>query len=145
MQLNQLKNIHNWIRTSENSEILFVSALIMPLYLLSYNYVLEQIGVGKYQMIILAIALVLYVVGIVWMKNSQSKLESAVNDLLSIKNHLLDKGYQYMSFQRLEEISERFTEDRVRELVVLFPDELRLAKLKKGRTGIKILNIENEG
>ncbi len=49
-----------------------------------------------------------------------------------------------MSFEKILEIDNKFPEDRIRELIFLYPNELRLAKLKDNKMGIKILNIEEE-
>jgi len=143
MRVNQLKSIHNWIRNTNTSEILFVSALIMPAYLSLYNYVINQIK-PEWKESILGIAIIIYIIGVIWMKNSQSREEQNKKDLLVIKNNILDKGFQFMSFEKIKEIDKKYTEDKIRELIFIYPNELRLAKLKKDKKGIKILNIEEE-
>ncbi len=143
MKLNQLKTIHAWIRTTQTSEILFVSSLILPFYLLLYNYAIIQIN-NNWRDGGLILAFLLYVVGIVWMKRSQSQDEKKQKDLLVLKNYILDKGFKFMSFEKILEIDNKFTDDRIRELIFLYPNELRLAKLKDNKRGIKILNIEEE-
>jgi len=143
MKLNQLKTIHAWIRTTQTSEILFVSSLILPFYLLLYNYAIIQIN-NNWRDGGLILAFLLYVVGIVWMKRSQSQDEKKQKDLLVLKNYILDKGFKFMSFEKILEIDNKFTEDKIRELIFLYPYELRLAKLKDNKRGIKILNIEEE-
>ena len=143
MRLNQLKNIHSWVRGTSVSEILFVSALILPAYLLMYNYAIEQIN-EEWKTFVLLIALLIYVAGIVWMKLSQSSNEKDAKDLLVIKNYILDKGFSFMSFEKLAEIDKSFTAERVKELIFVFPNEIRLAKLKDNKKGIKVLNVEDE-
>lgn len=143
MKINQLRNIHIWIRNTENSEILFISALIMPIYLMLYNYAINQINTDWKEWVLI-IAIVMYVVGVIWMKNSQSREEQNRNMLLVQKNHLLDKGFSFLSFEKILEIDEKFTEEKIKELIFLYPNELRLAKLKGNKKGIKVLNIEEE-
>lgn len=143
MKIKELKNIHNWIRQTEVSEILFVTALIMPLYLMLYNFAIEQIK-PEWKEWILGVSILIYIVGIIWMKNSQSQEEQNKKDLLVIKNYILDKGFQFMSFQKINEIDTKFTENKVKELMMNYPNELRLAKLKENKIGIKILNIDEE-
>jgi len=143
MRLNQLKNIHSWVRGTSVSEILFVSALILPAYLLMYNYAIEQIN-EEWKTFVLLIALLIYVAGIAWMKLSQSSNEKDAKDLLVIKNYILDKGFSFMSFEKLAEIDKSFTAERVKELIFVFPNEIRLAKLKDNKKGIKVLNVEDE-
>ena len=143
MKINQMKSVHHWIRNSNPSEILFVTALFLPLYLLLYNTVIEKI----YDSLMhfgLIIALLLYVVGIIWMKRSQTAEESKFRDLLIIKNYMLDKEFSFMSFDRIKGIDNRLNESRVKELLFAFPSEIRLAKLKENKRGIKILNIEDD-
>lgn len=143
MKINQLKSIHSWIRSSNTSEILFVTALILPLYLLLYNTMIIQIN-KEWQTWTLIVAILLYVGGVLWMKNSQSKEEKNLKDLQVIKNNILDKGYKFMSFEKILEIDKHFTADKVKELMFIFPNELRLAKLKGNKNGIKVLNFEME-
>ena len=144
MKINQLKSIHAWVRESTLSEIVFVSALLLPVYLLIYNYAILQIN-EEWKTWALLIGAGLYLAGIVWMKLSQSKQERNYHDLLVIKNNIIDKGFTFMSFEKLLELDKRYTESRVRELILLFPDEIRLAKLKGNNRGVKVLNIEEEG
>ena len=143
MKINQLKSIHHWIRSTETSEIVFVTALILPLYLLLYNTMLNQIN-PDWKIPGLSIAISLYVIGIIWMKNSQSNEEKKSRDLLIIKNYIIDKGFLFMSFERIQEIDKNLNETRVKELLFSYPSEIRLAKLKGDKKGIKILNIESE-
>lgn len=143
MKINQLRTIHAWIRGTNTSEILFVSALILPVYLLLYDYAINQINM-EWKTWGMIIAIVLYVGGIIWMKNSQSRNEKNYKDLLVIKNYILDKGFRFMSFGKLLELDKKFTEKRIKDLIYLYPDELRLAKLKDNKMGIKILNFEEE-
>ena len=143
MKINELRNIHSWVRNTGISEILFVSSLILPVYLLLYNYALTVIN-EAWRDAGLVIAVIIYVAGIFWMKNSQSVSERNHRDLLIIKNFILDKGYRYMTFERLLEIDKKFNEDKVKSLMLHYPNEIRLAKLKGNKRGIKILNIEEE-
>jgi len=143
MRLNQLKNIHSWIRGTNVSEVLFVSALILPAYLIMCNYTIEQINI-EWKPFILPIAFLVYVAGIIWMKLSQSSSEKDARDLLVIKNYILDKGFSFMSFEKLLEIDKSFTVERIKELIFVFPNEIRLAKLKENKKGIKVLNVEDE-
>ena len=143
MELNQLVNIHTWIRNSQVSEILFISALVLPGYLLMYNYAIIKIN-ESWKGWGLAFAVIIFIAGIIWMKNSQSIVEKNIQDISVIKNYILDKDYRYMSFERLEEMDDRFTEKRVKELLFIFPNEIRLAKLKNNKKGIKVINIEDE-
>lgn len=143
MKLNQLKGIHAWIRNTNTSEIVFVSALVLPLYLLLYNYAIELIN-NDLKNIAMIIGFSLFVIGIFWMKLSQSNNEKNQNDLIVLKNYIIDKGFKFMSFDKLVEIDKRFTESTVKELIFLFPNDIRLAKLKGNKKGIKILNIEEE-
>ena len=143
MKINQLKTIHTWIRNTEISEILFVSALIMPIYLMLYNYAINEIN-SEWKECVLIIAIVIYIIGVIWMKNSQSREEKNRKLLLVLKNNIIDKGFKFMSFQKIKEIDESFTEDKVKELILLYPNDLRLAKLKENNKGIKILNIDEE-
>lgn len=93
---------------------------------------------------VLAFALLIYVIGILWMKSVQSSEEKNSKDLQIIKNYILDKGFRFMSFEKIEEIDNRFDEKRIRELLFEFPSEMRLARLKGNKKGVKILNIEVE-
>lgn len=143
MRLIQLKNIHAWVRSTSISEVLFVSTLILPIYLLLYDYMLQEIN-ASWKNIGIPLALLLYIIGIVWMKKSQSSDEKNMRDLLIIRNYILDKGFSFMSFEKLLELDKDFHQDRIKELIFAFPNELRLAKLKDKKTGIKLLNIEIE-
>ncbi len=143
MRFNQLRNIHSWIRGTSVSEIVFVSALILPAYFLMYNYTIEQIN-EEWKPFVLPIALLIYIVGVARMKQSQSFDEKNAKDLLVIKNYILDIGFSFMSFEKLAEIDKSFTPERVKELIFVFPNEIRLAKLKGNKKGIKVLNVENE-
>ena len=143
MKINELRNIHSWVRNTGISEILFVSSLILPAYLLLYNYALTVIN-ESWRNAGLVIAVIIYAAGIFWMKNSQSVSERNHKDLLIIKNFILDKGYKYMTFERLLEIDKKYNEDKVKSLMFHYPNEIRLAKLKDNKRGIKILTIEEE-
>lgn len=144
MKIKQLKSIHNWVRSSETSEIVFVNALILPLYLLFYNTAINQIN-EEWKNWVILFALVLYIVGLIWMKSSQSKEEKNLKDLLVIKNYMIDKEYRFISFERIEkEIDKRLNEERIKELLFIFPNEFRFAKLKDNKKGIKILDINIE-
>ncbi|WP_421750668.1 hypothetical protein [Croceimicrobium sp.] len=143
MKINQLKSIHSWVRSSSTSEVLFVTALVLPIYLLLYNAMINQIS-QDWKNWGLGLAVLLYFVGLFWMKLRQSKEEKNFTDLLIIKNHILDKGYRFMSFERIAEIDQRLDEKRVKQLVFAFPNELRFAKLKENKRGIKVLNLEVE-
>ena len=143
MKLNQLKSIHIWIRNTNTSEIIFVSALILPTYLLMYNYSIELIN-EEWKNWVMIVGFSLFIIGIFWMKVSQSNNEKNENDLIVIKNYIIDKGFKFMSFERLNELDDKFTESRIRELMFIFPNDIRLAKLKGNKKGVKILNIEEE-
>lgn len=78
------------------------------------------------------------------MKFSQSKVERDLNDLALIRNYIIDKEFKFMSFEKISEIDKKFTEDKVRNLIVKFPNDIRLAKLKDKKRGIKVLNFEEE-
>ncbi len=143
MKINQLKSIHSWIRETNTSEIVFVSSLILPIYLLLYNYAINQIN-EDWKTYGIIFGLILYLIGILWMKKSQSKNEKNQNDLAILKNYILDKNFMFMSFEKIMEIDKRFTENRIKALIFLFPNDIRLAKLKDNKKGIKILNIEEE-
>ncbi|RME08040.1 MAG: hypothetical protein D6816_05975 [Bacteroidetes bacterium] len=111
--------------------------------MLLYNYAVEQIK-EEWKIPVLAFALLAYVAGIIWMKLSQTSDEKDARDLLVIKNYILDKGFSFMSFGKLLEIDGSFTENRIKELIFAFPNDIRLAKLKGNKKGIKILTIEDE-
>jgi len=143
MEINQLKSIHSWIRETNTSEIVFVSSLILPIYLLLYNYAITQIN-ENWNIYGVIFGLILYVIGIFWMKMSQSKNEKNQIDLAVLKNHILDKNFEFMSYEKLLDIDDRFTENRIKELIFIFPNDIRLAKLKNNVKGIKLLNIEEE-
>lgn len=108
-----------------------------------YNFAIEQIK-PEWKEWIIGVSILIYIVGLIWMKNSQSQEEQNKKDLLVIKNYILDKGFRYMSFQKINEIDKKFTENKVKELMMHYPNELRLAKLKENKIGIKILNIDEE-
>ena len=97
MKINEFKSIHNWIRATAVSEIVFVTALILPLYLLLYNTMIKQIN-PDWKIWGLISAILLYVIGLTWMKISQSKDEKNFRDLMIIKNYILDKDFRFMSF-----------------------------------------------
>ena len=143
MKLSELKNIHSWVRHTAVSEIVFVSALILPLYLMMYDFAAERISPGLKSWA-LGFALVIYVVGVVWMKMSQSRDERDQKDLALIINHIIDQNFTFMGFEQIKEIDKKYTEERVRELMFNFPNHIRLGKLSGGKRGIKILNVENE-
>lgn len=143
MKINQLKSIHSWIRETNTSEIVFVSSLILPIYLQLYNYAITQIN-KDWNTYGIIFGLILYIIGIFWMKKSQSKNEKNQIDLAVLKNYILDKNFKFMSYAKLLEIDKRFTENRIKELIFIFPNDIRLAKLKNNVKGIKLLNIEEE-
>jgi hypothetical protein len=141
MRINQLQTIHTWVRNARLSEILFVSALVLPIYMLLYNYALQEIQ-ESWRVPGLAVALFLYIPGIAWMKWSQSKDEINKRDFTIIRNHILDQGFTFMSYEGLEKIPGDYDEARVRELVFAFPEELRFAMLKDKKPGIRVLNVD---
>ena len=143
MTLNQLKSIHTWIRNTNTSEIIFVSALILPNYLLMYNYAIVSIK-QELKDWVMIVGFSLFVIGVLWMKVSQSNNEKNEKDLIVIKNYIIDKGFKFISFEKLKELDDKFTESRIRELMFIFPNDIRLAKLKGNKKGVKILNIEEE-
>ena len=49
-----------------------------------------------------------------------------------------------MSYEKLQEIDKSFTQNRIKELIFAFPNDVRLAKLKDNKKGIKVLSIEVE-
>jgi hypothetical protein len=144
MKIDQLKSVHAWVRSADTSEILFVSALIMPFYVLLYDTAFTRME-AEWKNIGTALAVVFYVAGVIWMKVSQSANERNAKDLTTIRNHVVDKGYEFMSFERIQnDVDQKYTEERVRDLVFAFPNEIRMAKLKEGKRGIKVLNVESE-
>jgi hypothetical protein len=78
------------------------------------------------------------------MKLSQSSDEKDIRDISIIKNHIIDKGFEFMSFTKLKEIDKSFTQERIKELLFVFPNDIRLAKLEGDKKGIKVLNIEKQ-
>ncbi len=44
MEVGELRNLHSWVRHTVLSEIVFVSAPILPIYLLIYDYSAERIS-----------------------------------------------------------------------------------------------------
>jgi hypothetical protein len=143
VKINQLRNIHSWIRSTEISEILFVSALVFPAYILLYNFAVNEIN-PSWKLCTLIIATLAYISGIIWMKVSQSSDEKDIRDISIIKNYIIDKGFEFMSFEKLKEIDKSFTQERIKELLFVFPNDIRLAKLKGDKKGIKVLNIEKQ-
>lgn len=143
MKINDLKSLHQWIRSASISEVVFVSALILPLYLSLYSYALENIY-PQWKLAGVLFGLTLYLVGLVWMKSVQTQEEDDVHDLTRISRYITDKNFQFMSFEKIAEIDSAFTEDRVRELIAHFPEHIRLAKLKDNKKGIKVLNVASE-
>lgn len=146
MKISQLKSIHHWVRSTNTSEIVFVSALILPFYLLMWNSTLNQFDNidTAARSIFTIVALAMYAGGIIWMKVSQSKDERSLRDLMIIKNYLLDKQYDFISFERITKLNSNLTEDRARALLLAFPDEFRFAKLKGDKQGIKLLKLDVE-
>ena len=49
-----------------------------------------------------------------------------------------------LSYEKLLEIDEKLTQERIKKLIFSFPNEIRLAKLKENKKGIKVLNLEDE-
>ena len=143
MKINELRNIHTWVRNTEVSEIVFVSALILPVYLILYGLAFERIGLQSTS-VGMTVALLIYAVGVVWMKTSQSRREKNQNDLTVITNHIVDQGFRFMSFDQISKIKSEFTEKRVRDLVFEFPNHLRLGVLRGKKPGIKVLILEEE-
>ena len=143
MQITDLKNLHAWIRQTAVSEIVFVSALILPAYLLMYDFAAERILPG-YEIWCVLGGLLIYIAGLIRMKLTQSSVEQDQKDLASITNFITDQDYTFMSFERLSELNERYTEERVRELIFAYPTYIRLGKLKGGKKGVRVLQIDQE-
>ncbi len=143
MEIGQLKTVHAWVRKAAISEVLFVSALVMPGYLLLYDFAFKQLN-QEWREAGLVIAFIVYVAGVVWMKASQSKDERNFRDLQIIRNRIEDLGLQYMAFDTLQDLDKSYSENRIRELVMTFPNELRLGTLAGNRKGVKILNPARE-
>ena len=143
MQLDELKSIHAWIRQTAISEIVFVSSLILPLFVLMYDFAAERISPDHKPAFIL-VGVVFYIAGIVWMKLTQSRNEKNMRDLTLIINHIVDQDFTYMSFDQIQELDSAYTLDRVRELVFLFPNHIRFGTLSGGRKGIRVLNFDKE-
>jgi len=153
MKYKQLKDLHTWVKIATPSEIVFISALILPLYILLYYSVFSQLqglnfsdpgtlGVG--------FGVALYLIGIIWMKNSQSEETKDRKNLSKVINYLRDKGYKHVSYERIKEHDQDLTKEVVTKLVHKYPNELRFANLhdKKANTtrqGIKLLvDIDEE-
>lgn len=143
MKINDLKSLHHWVRSASISEVVFVSALVLPLYLSFYSYTLENIY-PQWKLAGTLVGLALYLIGLIWMKFAQTREETNLHDLTRISRYITDKNFQFMSFEKIAEIDPKFDEDRVRELIAHFPEHIRLAKLKDNKKGIKVLNVVSE-
>lgn len=143
VEVGDLRNIRTCVCNNEISEIVFVTALIMPIYLMLYDFAFERMGVQA-TAIALVLALVLYTVGIVWTNVSASTREKNEKDLAINTNHILVQGYRFKFFEQISTIDPQYTESRVQELIFVYPNYARLGISDGGRRGNKALLLEQQ-
>ena len=123
------------------------SVLLLPVYLAAWLTVLDHLlDINTEQrMWIAGLLALLYVAGIVLMKLGASKEDKRRRAGRLVRNYLLGRGRTAISFQRIRDITHEssWTDDFLRQVIDLFPRELRLARIKGGKLGIGLI-IEQE-
>jgi hypothetical protein len=149
-KLSELKSIHEWIRSTSNAEIFFVSLLVYPLFMGLYYWLIKILELYEYKNWILVVMTALYCISIIIMKSNQTLNERMEVDLLVIKNHSKTFRKEYIGFDKLLEMDKNYTEKYLKKLIRKYPDELIIAEfssensMKKGLKLLKYLTLVPE-
>ena len=135
-----------FVREATIFDILLVSILLLPLYLGAWLVILDSVlSIGTEQKVwVLVVLFALYVVGIVLMKVGAGKEDKRRRAGIRIRNYLVGRGNTAISFERIRNvIDSSYSDDFLESVIDLFPDDLRLARIKGGKRGVGLL-IEKE-
>lgn len=134
------------VREATIFDILLISILLLPLYLGAWLVILDSVlSISTEQKVwVLVVLFALYVVGIVLMKVGAGKEDKRRRTGIRIRNYLIGRGNTAISFGRIrDKIDSSYSDDFLISVIDLFPDDLRLARIKGGKRGVGIL-IEKE-
>ena len=132
------KTILNTLKEASPFDLFLVSFLLLPFIADKWLQVIINLGLGDFAPLFgLGIVIVAYIVGIIIMLQGNSRLKNREIARDQIIQYLTSKNFEIMSFERVrEKINKAYTDEFLASLVIQFPNEVRKAKLRGGKSGI---------
>ena len=143
------KNILNTLKEASLFDLFLVSFLLLPFVFDAWLGVAEKLQLevtAKYWS--LGVVFLFYVVGVVAMLQGSSRARRREIARDQVIQYLTAKNFEMMSYERVRKnINKAYTDELLESLVTHFPNDLRKAKLKGGKSGLARImesEIDNE-
>ena len=147
MKLDEAKTILETVRKTSLFDLTLLSVIILPLLLgVWLNLLNNIIPVTLNQKIYFTLAIiVVYILGLTLMKIGVTKESKKKIAGTRIRNYLIGRNRQSMSFNRIREVIDKdYSDEYLKSVIDQFPKEFRFARIKGGKPGISLLMEEEE-
>ncbi len=139
-----VSEIMSTIKKATAFDIFLISFFALPFIFDGWINVLEKIGANQRQTFWTLVGLSIFyvvVVAVLGFDNYNKKRKEIAKDL--VLGYLRSNNFGRMSFDRIrQKFSPTYSDDFLVKLVQDFPKEIRMAKLKDGRSGIGRIVVE---
>jgi hypothetical protein len=150
MNTKDVRSMVDMIRDADTKELVIVSLFLLPLLLGAWSVFLNSLDFldqyDGWKFLILCFLLLLYVGGLIYMKEADTQEDKLKRARYHIETRLKKRGGHRVSFDAIrKEVNETYADDFLKKLIDMNPEIFGTVTIEKGnKPGIKLVTEELE-